>query len=59
MSTPVTRTVLVTEQAGEVPRPVVIAVVVDPAQLPAARLHGDVVDALVDLVVAMIDEERA
>lgn len=53
------------EEASEVVRHgdhgvVVIAPVSDPSKLldgRARRLHGDVVDVLVDLVIAILDEE--
>ncbi len=56
------RVALLDERDGSrgAPRSVAISVVEDPAKLLAERspkLHGDVVDALVDLVVALLDEE--
>lgn len=56
------RAAVIEESGGARPsgRGVAISHVADPSKLLASgsrRLHGDVVDALVDLVVALLDEE--
>ena len=56
------RTVLIEERESPhgTPREVAISVAVDVSKLLAGgsrRLHGDVVDALVDLVVSLLDED--